>query len=103
MLGQEASLERLETRVNLVLQVQWVLQAHWDQRACRGKEAEPDQLVLWGNVVQPAMLANQVLWVQWEFWECQVFPVTQDRRVKQDQQGSEEVQDSKDPEGMPVM
>lgn len=78
MLGQEVRLEQLEPRVNLVLRVEWVLQAHRDQRACREKEAEPDQLVLWENGVQLAMSANQVLWVQWESLEWQVFPVTQE-------------------------
>ncbi|TKS66386.1 Extracellular matrix protein FRAS1 [Collichthys lucidus] len=46
-LGQEVNLEQLEQRVHLVLPVRWELQAHWDLRACREKEAEPDQAVPW--------------------------------------------------------
>lgn len=71
--GPEESLEQLEPRVPLVLQVLWELQVHRDHWVSRENEAEPDQLVLWENEVQPAMLANQVLWVQWESLECQDF------------------------------
>lgn len=78
LLGQKVNLERSEPRVNLVLQVQWELQAHWVQQACREKEAESDQLVLWENVVHLDMSANQVLWVQWESLEYLVFPVVQE-------------------------
>lgn len=77
-LGRKASPVQLEPRVNLVLRVEWVLQARRDQRACREREAEPDQLVQWENVVQLEMLANPALWDQWESLAFQDFPVTQE-------------------------
>lgn len=78
LLGQEVNLERLDSRDRLVLLVRWELLVLWDQPACRENEAEPDRLDLWENVVQPATLENQVLWVRWESSECQVFLVAQE-------------------------
>lgn len=64
MLDQEASSEQLEQRVHLALLVQWEPPVHWGHPECREKEAELDRPVLWVNVARPAMLVNQVLWVQ---------------------------------------
>lgn len=76
--GQGVNPELLEPRVLQALQVGWELQAHRDQWACRGKEAELDPLDQWVNVVQLDMLANPVLWVRWESLVFLDFLVTQE-------------------------